>query len=183
MWWRQPWVSSRAQISRGLAASTLALLGLCPETMMEGGWAGLLEDERPCEGELRPLANCQHQCQTCEWGHLEFPGSGDSLVLVSQPQHYWYLVPVYYRMFCIISGLYLLDESSTHRQCLQTFPSVPWVERSPLVENCCSSWMQLHKWVQGEPAKERSSQPTKSWKVINCCCFKPSRFGWSVLQG
>lgn len=54
---------SRVQISRGLAVSTLTLLGLCPETMMVGGWAHLLGDERR---ELRPLADCQHQCQAHE---------------------------------------------------------------------------------------------------------------------
>lgn len=54
---------SRVQISRGLAVSTLALLGLCPEPMMVGGWASLLGDEKR---ELRPLADCQHQCQARE---------------------------------------------------------------------------------------------------------------------
>lgn len=88
----------------------------------EAGLAYWMEDERPHGGELRPLANGQHQRQKCEWGHLEFSSSVDPLAWVSQPRHYWHVVPdnsslwgwpIYHTMFYSIPGLYPWDESSS----------------------------------------------------------------------
>lgn len=153
-------------------------------TMMERSGASLGEDERPPWGELRPLVNCQHQCQTHEWKHHEFSSSVDfsswgfstSALLTLASRYFLVVGAVLCPTGCFAASLFSAhwmqiaptNDVSRHSHCLAQDP--------------CPRWARPREWVWAEPAEELPSQITKSGKMTNCGCFRSVSVEWSVLQ-